>query len=428
MSARRAALLACALSLLAAACTGGPRESARSPSPGSSRTAATPAAGPPLGPRSRLCEYPRPKESPPPTAAAPLPAPVRAVADEVTAVRHESWAQPVVPEAVSQERLGQILRDLVERSLPAAQLARETRAWITIGALPPGASLRTALLAYVGTEVVGFYDTLSHRLVYAGSSNPSPYQRYVLSHELTHALDDQRFDLSRADALQYACRDERLSAFVALMEGDAVYTSGLWAQRYLSGSELDRLRQEAAGFPPPPATVPPFVQALQQFPYPNGLAFVRALVARGGEAAVNAAVRNPPVSTEQILHPDRYPSDVPAPVTVDRPGGLGPGWRLIDREGVGEAWLKLLLQLRLPEGEAAQAADGWGGARYEAWARGASTVVVLRTVWDGPRDASEFAAALRSFVETRPATVDLGGSTVTATFGSDAASLVAAGA
>jgi len=357
-----------------------------------------------------------------------LPAPVRAVADEVTAIRLLRWVDPVAPEAVSQERLGEILRQLVARSLPAAQLARETRAWITMGALPVGTSLRRALLSYVSNEVVGFYDTLSHRLVYSGSSNPSPYQRYVLSHELTHALDDQRFDLTRADAMQYACRDEPLAAFVALMEGDAVYTSGAWAQRFLSRDELDRLQQEASGFPPPPATVPPFVQALQQFPYPNGLAFVRALVARGGEAAVDAAFRNPPVSTEQILHPDRYPSDLPVAVTVAKPDGLAKGWHLIDRMGVGEAWLKLLLQLRLPESQAAPAADGWGGGEYEAWARGASTVVVLNTAWDSPRDATEFAGALRSRVGAGDATLASAGSTVTATFASDAPSLAAAGA
>jgi hypothetical protein len=424
---RRAALLACALALLSAACTSGPSEPGAPASLGSPATASAPTAGPSLGPRSRLCQYPRPRESPPRTTTAVLPAPVRAVADEVTRVRELSWVNPVVPQAVSQERLGQILRTLVERSLPRTQLARETRAWIAIGALPAGASLRTALLSYASNEVVGFYDTLSHRLVYSGSTNPSPYQRYVLSHELTHALDDQRFDLSRADALQYACRDEPLAAFVALMEGDAVYTSGAWAQRFLSGDELDRLQQEAAAFPPPPASVPPFVQALQEFPYPNGLAFVRALVARGGEAAVNAAFRNPPVSTEQILHPERYPSDRPVLVAVAKPAGLGAAWKLIDQMEVGEAWLRLLLRLRLSEGQSADAAAGWGGAEYEAWAKGASVVVRLNSVWDTAQDASTFATALRSFVGTHAATVTLGGRTVTATFASDAASLAAAG-
>jgi hypothetical protein len=349
------------------------------------------------------------------------------VADQVTQVRDLHWINPVDPEAVSQERLGQILQGLVEKTLPAGQLARETRSWTTLGALPPGSSLRDALLAYDNSEVVGFYDTLTHRLVYSGTTNPSPYQRYVLSHELTHALDDQRFDMSREDALAYRCADEPLAASVALAEGDAVFTSGAWARRFLSSDELDRLQQEATDFPPPPASIPPFVQALQVFPYPNGLAFVHALVDRGGEGAVDAAFRNPPVSTEQILHPAKYPTDAPVPVTVSKPAGLGSEWKLIDQMEVGEAWLKLLLQLRLPEAPAAAAAAGWGGAEYQTWADGSNVVVVMNTVWDTEQDAAEFAAAMRSFVGTHPATVAIDGKTVTVTFASDAASLRAAG-
>jgi hypothetical protein len=351
---------------------------------------------------------------------------VKAVADQVTQVRGLQWVGPVDPEAASQQQLGQILQGLVRETLPQQQLARRTRAWVTMGALPAGSSLRDALLAYDNSEVVGFYDTLSHRLVYSGTKDPTPYQRYVLSHELTHALDDQRFNLSREDALAYRCADEPMAGFIALAEGDAVYSSNAWARRFLSGDEIARLQQEASAFPPPPSTIPPFVQALQLFPYPNGLAFVQALVDRGGEKAVDAAFRNPPVSTEQILHPAKYPFDRPDPVTVTKPKGLGQGWTLIDQMEVGEAWLKLLLRLKLPEAEAASAGAGWGGAEYEAWSHGTRTVVALNTTWDTEKDATEFQAALESFAGSAPVRVKRSGSDVTAVFASDAASLAAA--
>jgi hypothetical protein len=411
-----------ALALAAGACTTGAPAAQVSPTPSTA-----PSGSIPLGPRSKLCQYPKPHESPPPTSAPSLPAAVRQVADQVTQVRNLRWVHSVDPEAVSQQKVGELLQSLVQETLPPQQLARETRSWTTIGALPPGSSIRDALLAYDSSEVVGFYDTLSHRLVFSGTTDPTPYQRYVLSHELTHALDDQRFDLSREDALAYRCADEPLAASTALAEGDAVYTSGAWAQRFLSGDEIDRLQQESSAFPPPPSSIPPFVQSLQVFPYPNGLAFVRALVDRGGEGAVDAAFRDPPVSTEQILHPEKYPSDVPVPVTVAKPAGLGDHWKLIDQMEVGEAWLKLLLQLRLSEGQAASAAAGWGGAEYATWTDGAHVVVVMETVWDTEQDAEEFATAMRSFVGTNPATVTLEGKTVSVTFASDEASLQAAG-
>lgn len=410
--------------LLGAACTSSAGGVAQGPFEQSPSGAPVPA--PSLGPRSALCQYPKPHESPPPTSAAPLTPAVKTVADQITQVRDLRWADPVDPEAVSQQRLGQILQGLVKETLPAQQLARRTRAWITMGALPPGSSLRGALLAYDNSEVVGFYDTLSHRLVYSGTTSPTPYQRYVLSHELTHALDDQRFNLSREDALAYRCADEPMAGFIALTEGDAVYSSNAWAQRYLSGAEIAQLQQEASAFPPPPSTIPPFVQSLQVFPYPNGLAFVHALVDRGGEQAVDAAFRNPPVSTEQILHPGKYPSDRPDPVSVTKPQGLGQDWSLIDQMEVGEAWLKLLLQLKLPESQAATAAAGWGGAEYEAWSNGDHTVVVLDTTWDTQKDAVEFQAAIQSFAGSAPVRVTRSGSDVTAVFASDAASLASA--
>jgi hypothetical protein len=412
-----------AVGLLGAACTSG-TGAAEGPSPGS--TSIAPIPGPSLGPRSALCRYPKPHESPPPTSVPPLTPAVKAVADQVTQVRGLQWVGPVDPEAASQQQLGQILQGLVRETLPEQPLARRTRAWVTMGALPAGSSLRDALLAYDNSEVVGFYDTLSHRLVYSGTKDPTPYQRYVLSHELTHALDDQRFNLSREDALAYRCADEPMAGFIALAEGDAVYSSNAWARRFLSGDEIARLQQEASAFPPPPSTIPPFVQALQVFPYPNGLAFVQALVDRGGEKAVDAAFRNPPVSTEQILHPGKYPSDRPDPVTVTKPKGLGQGWTLIDQMEVGEAWLKLLLRLKLPEAQAASAAAGWGGAEYEAWSDGTRTVVVLNTTWDTVQDATEFQAALESFAGSAPVRVNRSGSDVTAVFASDAASLAAA--
>src|SRR5262249_12437816 len=199
---------------------------------------------------------------------------------------------------------------------------------------------------------------------------------------------------------------------------DAVYSSNAWARRFLSNHEIGRLQQEASSFPPPPA-IPPFVQELQEFPYEAGLKFVQALVDRGGEGAVDAAFRNPPVSTEQILHPDTYPSDHPAPVSVAKPAGLSHHSEVIAELAVWGAWVSLLLQLQLPQAQDAEATDFWDGAEYKAWSNGQHTVVVLRTAWDTEGDATEFQAALASFTNGMPAHVTRTGSDVTAVFASD---------
>ena len=96
---------------------------------------------------------------------------------------------------------------------------------------------------------------------------------------------------------------------------------------------------------------------------------------------------------------------------------------------VGEAWLRILLQLRLSTGQAEsrRRPDG-AAASTRPGANGDRTVVRMITVWDTQRDASQFESALRSFAAGHPVTVEAAGTRVTATFGSDPAALAAAGA
>jgi hypothetical protein len=145
--------------------------------------------------------------------------------------------------------------------------------------------------------------------------------------------------------------------------------------------------------------VPAFLWNLQLWPYSAGTAFIKALDERGGTALVDRALITFPVSTEQIIHPERWPHDTPQPIDVPDLGpNLGAGWRDLDVMTVGEEWLLLMLELRLDAGNAEQAAAGWDGGLYRAWTDGSHTAVVLRTVWDTPEDAQQFADAMGEWV------------------------------
>jgi hypothetical protein len=224
--------------------------------------------------------------------------------------------------------------------------------------------------------------------------------------------------------LEHACRDEDLAAFVSLAEGNAVVFSGRWLQRNLGPEELVQFQEEASSFSPPPASVPPFLLSLQISPYIQGPAFVESLLTRGGLGAVNRAFRDPPDSTEQVLHPDRYPEDEPQEVDVaDLSEDLGDGWDDLDVYQVGELWLRLLLEIRLDRSSAQEAAAGWDGGEYRAWARGDRVALLLDTVWDGENEAGEFARGMQNWLGGAPAEVTQRGTTVTVLFGSDATAL-----
>lgn len=347
------------------------------------------------------------------------------VAHQVEEVRGLPFKRAVAAEPLSRRELEKLLTESYEEEVPRDQAEAEERALITIGALPAGTDLYDAVLDFGTSQIIGFYDTETRRLVFESDPSPSPLARFTLAHELTHALDDQHFDLGLLDELNRACLDDRAAAYLSLVEGDAVMVQFEWARTSLSQDEIQRLQNEAASFPPPPATVPRFVQEQFGFPYQAGQAFVEALLARGGIEALDEAFRHPPVSTEQVLHPARYPRDAPQDVRVpDLSAGLGSGWKAIDFSEVGEGFLRGMLELDLPSGEARVAAAGWDGGEYRAFARGPRTAVVLQTVWDSGRDAGEFADTMGRWIGSRHAEIRRRGASVDVLFASDAQTLV----
>jgi hypothetical protein len=139
------------------------------------------------------------------------------------------------------------------------------------------------------------------------------------------------------------------------------------------------------------------VRASLAFQYDDGTAFTGRALNSGGWAAVDRAQADPPASTEQVLHPERYFERRDPPVDVrlggtDRPEAAG--WTRIFEDTFGELQIRVLAARTLAPDEAARIAAGWGGDRLRALARGDDVVLVWMTAWDTPDDAAEFAAAM----------------------------------
>lgn len=391
-----------AVALLAGACT------SSSPSPTASPTAPVPASPEtpspvPTGPGSAaaamaaLCRRPPGAPSEEVKAEGPTPPAIATVERQVEEVRGLDFVQRVAVDAVTHARLVKRIDESFDHSYPVGMLARRTRVWQTIGAIPAGIGIRDALQRFVSGQVIGFYVPANGELVFIGTDRPTPLERVTLAHELTHAVDDQHFGLERIDRLENRCREEPLAAAVATVEGSAQFFSIDWARRFLTLEEQLGLAGEQA---PSLAGIPPFIVRTQAWPYAAGLSFISALATEGGPEAVNGAIRDFPVSTEQIINPERYPNDVPQPVDVPDLGPkLGEGWTDLDVQEVGEEWLSILLGLRLDGDVAESAAAGWDGGLYRAWSDGDHVAVVLSTVWDTSRDASEFAGAMQEWLD-----------------------------
>jgi hypothetical protein len=377
----------------------------------------------------RLCTLPQPNfnqgEDVP--AEGPTPPAIADVMRELEQIRGFRFSERVVAEPKPQSEVAEGIRDYVETMFPSRFYDRRSLAWQTIGVIPEGTSIRDELLEYVSTQVIGYYDTITGELVFIGTSDPSPLERVTLAHELTHAIDDQRFGLEQIDLLGAECRDEELQAALAVVEGNATFFMLRWSQSFLSLEEQLALSAEAAAQQPPPSTVAPFIDAIQQWPYLDGLRFITELESEGGLDAVDRAFRELPVSTEQIIHPERYPNDVPTPVDVpDVADALGRGWTDLDVQSVGEMWLDLALSLRLDEDVAEAAAAGWDGGIYRAWSDGDDAALILATVWDTESDAREFSTTMDRWIvqgDQRAEVLPVDGASVRVAFASDAETL-----
>ncbi len=338
----------------------------------------------------RLCVSPEIVSEP--VTPRTTPPAIAEVESEVESVRDLEYVRHVNVEPVTPAEIDHRLRTYFRASYPERFYDRRTDAWATIGAIPRGVGILEALNRYQQGQVLGFYNSQNEELVYTGDEDLNRIEQFVLAHELTHAIDDQHFDLDRLDVLAQTCNDERFQAALGAVEGSANYFATQVSLRFPI-SELGELGGGGLN------GVPPLIVELQAYPYTAGQAFVDSLADEGGPAAVDGALRSFPVTTEQVLHPSAYPADRPTRVDVpDFAPTFGPGFRDHDVMLVGEVWLKALLHTRIDLSTSERAAAGWDGGIYRAWSDRRQVAVVMRTVWDTPEDAAEFRDVLDRWI------------------------------
>jgi len=266
---------------------------------------------------------------------------------------------------------------------------------VALGLLDKGVDVNKAIDDLYSSAVLGYYDPEADELFVRGNDLDKVSVRSTLVHELVHALQDQHFELHRPDLDERD--DEAATGFQGLVEGDAVrvenlYLATLTLEEQKRG-EREQLEQAGGGGAPPEILV-----QLVLFPYQVGPPFVSAVLRAGGQGRLDEAFAAPPLTTEQLLHPERFLAG-DAGVTVSDPTADGP---VIDGGVVGELVLRLLLASELPPSRAALASTGWGGDRYVAWESRDRTCVRTAVVTDTEADRRELRAALVEWSDDQP--------------------------
>jgi hypothetical protein len=262
-----------------------------------------------------------------------------------------------------------------------------------LGFIEPGTDLAVALESSLASGVVGFYDPETDELVVRGTET-TPYVRATIAHELTHALDDQRFELDRPEVDE--SDGEEGFGFDALVEGDAVHVENRFIET-LSPAEMEAYIDEqaelAASFPA--FSVPAIVIDLLVAPYTLGPALVDDVLDEQGQDGLDDAFARPPVTSEQVMVPDKF-LDGEGPVSVAAPAA---GGDVVSDGAFGAFLLRLLLERELDRSAVAGAVEGWGGDAYVAWEQGDQACVRLSVVGDTAEDTAELAGAVRGWAD-----------------------------
>ena len=317
-----------------------------------------------------------------------------AVLKETSEIRELPILHPVKSGAQSRAQIERmVIRNLDEQTTPAEMHATE-QALKKLGLAPPDFQYRPFLIKLLSEQVAGYFDPKQQEFFLADWIDLEG-QKPVMAHELTHALQDQHFNLRRFEHWPRGDSDAELAAH-SLIEGDATLAMKI----YMAKNPMVALAfVRSFGSSSMPSEVftkaPRSLRESLVFPYQEGLEWATALYKSGGWTAVSRAFSALPQSTEQIMHPDKYAAhEAPVKVTLaDVRGQLGSKWKRIDYNVNGEwSYYLILDQFLNSEAESKRAAAGWAGDRYALY-EGATPDDVFLTqlsLWDTENDAREF--------------------------------------
>lgn len=281
------------------------------------------------------------------------------------------------------------------------------RAMLGFSLLPPPADQSRVSKTddILAEQVVGFYDRKVDRIflpdVGLKTHKDEIKQRGILAHEIHHALQAQHFDI---DALSKAEGDDMALAHLALIEGDAMVTMAAYfgadygkpihrTIRTVSDVVDDVSLEDVADRDSELANALPLTREMLLFPYDQGMLFVADIFRTGGFDLVDTLYAQPPVSTSQVLHPDKYVAGI-APAHVVLPPS---DFEVLSEGRLGELRTRVMLAQCTDPNTAKSASEGWKGDAYRVGRRpDGGTVVAWLTVLDSPEQASTFESALAS--------------------------------
>ena len=304
--------------------------------------------------------------------------------------------RPVAMEVATREQIVKYVDSRIREEMKDEELLGQEAALKRLGLIPEKLDMRSFLLDLYGEQVAGYYDPFKQKFFIA-SWMPAAQQAPIMAHELTHALQDQHFNL-KPFLTPIPENSDATSARQAVVEGDAVVSMFAYMTGGVAAAPtgLGRMLRSSMVTPLYPVfgSAPPYFKEALFFPYADGADFVSEVKGASGFKPVTALYKDLPRSSEQILHPEKYLEKRDDPTAVDLPLKLE-GWTQVHTDVLGELVIRVMMSGFVDAERARTIAEGWDGDRYRAFQKkrapgSRGTLIVIRTVWDTAEDAREF--------------------------------------
>ena len=315
---------------------------------------------------------------------------------------------PLKKQVVSRKEVERYVVENLHAENTPQEIRAQEAALQAFGLVPRDFDLGKFLVTFYSEQAAGFYDP-RHKTMFIADWVAEEMQTLVLAHELTHALQDQNFDL---DKFLKAVKDDddAANARQAIAEGHA---TAAMVQRMVQPVPLvslpslepimaEVIQQQMQEFPVFSKS-PYFFRLQALFPYSEGVGFVEHALHQGGWEKLKNLFSNPPTSTREIYHPAVYSTgETQTKTKLPHPPPLAgvSALRLLTENTLGELGYRALVGQLISDDEAKSVGNNWRGDRYilyersreaSAQARNASQYILIgRARWSSGEAAMAF--------------------------------------
>lgn len=360
---------------------------------------------------------------------------VKAIRDKMPAIRKalvKIRGLPFKSEVKVKYQTEKGFRAYLEKSLkdelPAARMVAISRLYQRLGLVPANYDLEKAYVNLFGSQAAAYYNPANDTFYILKTDMPASEIDTTALHELQHAIQDQYFQIDKLYA-GIKDNDDMATAAKFLVEGEATYVMTIYAIEKMGmaanmvdmqinmTANMDRerlvaMQKMALGMQGGSETQKKSLAVLEETPrylyrtlvdpYYKGAKMVMTVKKKGGWKAIEKLFKNPPTSSEQVLHPEKLIGERDEPTDVsfaDLSASFGEGWSKKEVNTLGEMGFQTVFKDLLGD-KNDEACAGWDGDRLHTYevkdAKKAS--VVWYTTWDSEKDAKEFASAYKKLL------------------------------